>query len=110
MGKRSRSRLEACRHARLGRKSFQDHHGDWMSDDAYVAEASVKRGPWTGFARAEEPRPRMLELEDEDHGPAFKVGKLSAGAIQDFPVSKHRALGVGGLVASTFVPNGLRSE
>ena len=38
-----------------------------MSDDAYVAEASVKRGSWTGFARAERTENReLLELEDED--------------------------------------------
>jgi hypothetical protein len=94
-----------------GRKSLRDHHGKWVNDDAYVAEASVKRGQWTGFARAERTENReLLEVDDRDHGPAFKVGKFSAGAVRDFSVSKHLALGVGGLVAVNFVPDGLRSE
>ena len=62
-----------------GRKSIKDHHDDWFNDDAYVAEASVKRGAWTTFARGEITENReLLELENEDHGPAFTVGKISA--------------------------------
>ena len=36
-----------------GRKSIKDHHGEWLKDDAYVAEASLKHGGWTVFGRGE---------------------------------------------------------
>jgi hypothetical protein len=94
-----------------GRKSIKDHHDDWFNDDAYVAEASVKRGAWTTFARGEITENReLLELENEDHGPAFTVGKISAGAIRDFELAEHFSLGLGGLVSLNFVPDGLSSE
>lgn len=44
------------------------------------------------------------------HGPAFKVGKISAGAIRDFAVAPQVKLGVGGLLSVNFVPEGLRAE
>ena len=72
-------------------------------DDAYVAEASLKNGPWTAFARGEITENReLLELGEGEHGSAFTVGKVSLGAVRDFKVADHFALGVGGLVAVEF--------
>ena len=91
-----------------GRKSIKDHHGEWEKDDAYVAEASLKHGGWTLFGRGEMTENReLVESEDEDHGPAYRVGKLSLGAVRDFRVAEHFTLGAGGLLAVNFVPDGL---
>ena len=91
-----------------GRKSVE-HHGDWLNDDAYVAEASLKHRGWTAFARGEITENReLVESEgDEEHGPAYRVGKVSAGAVHDFRLAKHLTLGVGGLVSLNFVPDEL---
>jgi hypothetical protein len=91
-----------------GRKSIE-HHGERLKDDAYVAEASLKHGPWTAFARGEMTENREL-LEVEEHGPAFTVGKVSLGAVHDFKVAEDLSLGVGGLVAVNFVSGGLKDE
>ena len=91
-----------------GRKSIDDH-GERLKDDAYVAEASLKHGPWTTFARGEMTENREL-LDIEEHGPAFTVGKVSLGAAHDFKVAERLALGVGGLIAVTFVPDSLDDE
>ena len=94
-----------------GRKSILDHHGERVRDDAYVAEASLKNGPWTAFVRGEITENReLLELDDPEHGSAFRVGKMSLGGVRDFKVADHLALGVGGLVAVNFVPDGLRDQ
>ena len=88
-----------------------DHHGERMRDDAWVAEASLKNGPWTTFARGEVTENReLLKLDNGEHAYAFRVGKVSLGAVRDFRVADHLALGVGGLVAVNFVPDGLREE
>ena len=79
------------------------HDGERHKDDAYSLEASLKHRGWTLFGRGEVTENRELL----DHGPAFRVGKLSAGAVRDFRVAKHLKLGVGGLVAVNFVPDGL---
>jgi hypothetical protein len=84
-----------------GRKTLEGH-----KDDAYVAEASVRHGGWTIFGRGELTENREL-LDIEEHGPAFTVGKVSLGAIRDFAVADHLALGVGGLFSVNFVPDGL---
>jgi hypothetical protein len=89
-----------------GRKTIKEHHGAVLKDDAYVAEASLKHGSWTIFGRGEITENREL-LDVEEHGPAFTVGKVSLGAVRDFPISGNLALGVGGLVAVNFVPDGL---
>ena len=89
-----------------GRKTIRDHHGDPLKDDAYVAEASLKHGGWTAFARGEITENREL-LDLEEHGPAFTVGKVSVGAVRDFRIAKSLSLGLGGLVAVNFVPEGL---
>jgi hypothetical protein len=89
-----------------GRKTIQDH-GESLKDDAYVAEASLKHEGWTIFGRGEIAENREL-LDIEEHGPAFRVGKVSLGALRDFAVAEHLSFGVGGLVAVNFVPDGLK--
>jgi hypothetical protein len=83
-----------------GRKSAHGHH-----DDAYVAEASLKHAGWTAFGRGEVTENRELtQIED---GPAYRVGKLSAGAVRDFRIAKEWSVGAGGLVGVNFVPDAL---
>jgi hypothetical protein len=84
-----------------GRKSA-DHH----DDDALVAEASLKHGPWTLFGRGEMVENREL-VPGIESGPAYRVGKVSIGAVRDLPVSKSISVGAGGLFALNFVPGGL---
>lgn len=91
-----------------GRKSIRDHHGEWLHDDAFVAEASVKHAGWTAFGRAEVTENREL-LDLEEHGPAFRVGKVSVGGVRDFRIAENLSFGAGGLVAVNFVPRGLAS-
>jgi len=88
-----------------GRKTI-DHHGDALKDDAYVAEASLKKGAWTLFGRGEMTENREL-VEADEHGPAFDVGKVSLGAVRDFRVAEHFSVGAGGLVSLNFVPDEL---
>ena len=40
-------------------------------------------------------------------GPAYTVGKLSIGAIRDFPRAGHARIGIGRLYALKFVPDAL---
>jgi hypothetical protein len=47
------------------------------------------------------------ELLDIEDGPAFKVGKVSLGAVRDFRVADHLSFGAGGLFALNFVPDDL---
>jgi hypothetical protein len=90
-----------------GRKSIKDH-GEWLNDDAFALEGSLKHGPWTVFGRGETTENReLVELEGEEHGPAFRIGKISAGAVHDFRIAGHLSLGLGGLLAVNFVPDGL---
>ena len=92
-----------------GRKSIE-HHGEWWNDDAYVAEASLKNGGWTLFGRGEITENReLVEGEDEQHGPAYSVGKVSIGAVRDFRVAQHLSFGVGALFAVNFVPDDLKT-
>ena len=89
-----------------GRKTVEHH-----SDDAFAAEASLQHRAWTIFGRGEVTENReLLEIEGEEHGPAFRVGKISLGAVRDFQLAPHVALGVGGLAAINFVPGALRAE
>jgi hypothetical protein len=83
-----------------GRKTVEHHN-----DDAYVAEASVKHAAWTIFGRGEMTENR--ELTDVEHGPAYRVGKVSLGAVRDFRIADHWSIGAGGLVALNFVPDSL---
>jgi hypothetical protein len=86
-----------------GRKSA---HGE--DDDAWALEASAKHGGWTAFGRGEIAENRELTMAE--HGPAYRVGKLSAGAVRDFRVAEHLAVGVGGLVSVNFVPDALVAD
>jgi hypothetical protein len=85
-----------------GRK-IQEHH----SDDAYVAEASLKHDSWTFFGRGEMADNRELILGQD--GPAYRVGKVSAGAVRDFRIAQHLSIGAGGLAALNFVREPLSS-
>jgi hypothetical protein len=40
-------------------------------------------------------------------GRVFHVGKLSLGAVHDWPIAEHLSFGVGGLYAWNFVPAAL---
>ena len=84
-----------------GRKIVEGH-----SDDAFALEASLKHGGWTVFGRGEITENREL-LDLEEHGPAFRVGKASLGAVRDFRIAEHFSLGIGGLLAVNFIPDGL---
>jgi hypothetical protein len=88
-----------------GRKTI-DHHGEALKDDSYVAEASLKHQQWTIFGRGEMTENREL-LDAVEHGPAFRVGKVSLGAVRDFRLAEHLSFGVGGLFALNFIPEGL---
>ena len=83
-----------------GRKSALGHN-----DDAFAAEASLKHAAWTLFGRAEMTENR--ELTGGEDGPAHRVGKISLGAVRDFKIAQHMAVGAGGLFALNFVPDGL---
>lgn len=48
-------------------------------------------------------------MEADDHGPAYRVGKLSAGAIRDFRIGEHLSLGAGALVSLNFAPESLET-
>jgi len=85
-----------------GRKSAHGHN-----DDAYVAEGSLKHAQWTLFGRGELTENR--ELTTVEDGPAYRVGKISLGAVRDFAIAEHFSLGLGGLLAMNFVPDGLAS-
>jgi hypothetical protein len=87
-----------------GRRTAEGH-----SYDAFVAESSVKRDLWTFFGRGEITENNELIESEDHHGPAFRVGKVSGGAIRDFSVADHLKLGVGGLLAVNFVPDGLEN-
>ncbi len=83
-----------------GRKSAHGH-----SDGAIAAEASLRHERWTLFGRGEMTQNREL-LQGED-GPAFRVGKVSVGALRDFRLAKHLSAGAGGLFSLNFVPDAL---
>jgi hypothetical protein len=86
-----------------GRKTVERHN-----DDAYVAEASLKHGGWTLFGRGEVTENREL-VAGVEHGPAYRVGKVSVGAVRGFRIADHLAIGAGGLFALNFVPSALAS-
>ena len=48
-------------------------------------------------------------LDLAEHGPAYRVGKVSLGAVRDFRLADHLTLGAGGLLAVNFVPDGLEA-
>jgi hypothetical protein len=84
-----------------GRKTVEDHN-----DDAFATEASLKHDAWTLFGRAEMTENREL-VAGVENGPAYRVGKVSLGAVRDFRIAEHLSIGVGGLLAVNFVPSEL---
>jgi len=83
-----------------GRKSSEGH-----CDDGAAAEASLKHAGWTLFGRGEWVENR--ELLGMTPSPAYKVGKISLGAVRDVAIADHLSVGAGGLVSLNFVPNAL---
>jgi hypothetical protein len=83
-----------------GRKTAHGHN-----DDALAAEAALKHAGWTLFGRGEIAENR--ELTDVEDSPAYRVGKVSLGAVRDFRIAEHWSLGAGGLFSVNFVPDAL---
>ena len=71
-----------------------------------MIEASAKHAEWTIFGRGEMTENRELVPLDEG-GPAYRVGKISLGAVRDFRIADHLSIGAGGLFAINFVPEPL---
>jgi len=82
-----------------GRKTVEHHN-----DDAWLAEASLKHQAWTIFGRGEITENRELVAGDR----AYRVGKVSLGAVRDVRIAEHFSLGAGGLFALNFVPDALQ--
>ena len=92
--------------AAFGRKSA---HGQAL--DAYLLESALKPGPaWTLFAKAEQANNAELLSADDHHSGAYQVAKLSAGAIHDWPLSRHLKIGLGGLYSVSLVPSALKAD
>ena len=92
-----------------GRKTLEGE-----SYNAYALESSLKWKDWTLFGRGEITNNNELVLheeegEDEHHGEAFRVGKISLGVVRDFRIAPHFKLGLGGLYAFNFVPGEIES-
>jgi hypothetical protein len=76
--------------------------------DAWVLESALKPNPdWTIFSRAERVENNELIVVAGGHGPAYTVGKVSVGAVRDWPLSGHLSIGLGALYAFDFVPSAL---
>jgi hypothetical protein len=84
-----------------GRKTAEGH-----SDDAFALEGSIKHRGWTLFGRGELAENREL-VDTVEPGPAYRVGKVSLGAVREFTIADHLSLGLGGLLAVNFVPTAL---
>ena len=77
--------------------------------DAFALESSLNWKDWTLFGRGEVTENNELvvhedEEEEDHHGEAFRVGKVSLGLLREFAVAKNLKLGIGGLYAFNFVP------
>lgn len=93
-----------------GRK--QAIHPDGSRDhplDAFALEATWKpNAAWTVLARAERVESDELAVPGGAiHGPAYRVGKASFGAIRDFAVAGAVRVGLGALVARSITPDAL---
>ncbi|HWT13857.1 MAG TPA: hypothetical protein VN231_13975 [Allosphingosinicella sp.] len=78
--------------------------------DAFFVESAAGLGAWTLFARAERIETNELLAEGGHHGPTFDVAKASLGAVRDFRLGRNVRLGLGGLYAFNFVPDGLEAQ
>jgi hypothetical protein len=87
-----------------GRKTVEGH-----KDDAVALESSINWKDWTLFGRGEITENRELVEIPEEHGPAYKVGKVSLGLVRDFSIGGPFKLGLGALYAMNFVPKSLES-
>jgi hypothetical protein len=77
--------------------------------DAWALESAVKfLRDWTVFGRLEQTQNNELVTTADHHGPTYRVGKLSLGAVRDFAVTPHVSFGVGGLYAVNFIPDALQ--
>ncbi len=75
---------------------------------AWALESAVKpNAGWTIFGRAERVENNELTFAAGHGGPIYTVGKVSLGAIRDWPVSKHVSVGLGALYAFDFLPTAL---
>ncbi len=79
------------------------------SFDAWLLESALSLNDWTLFGRAERTENNELVLVGGHHGPTFTVGKVSVGAIRDFPIARQAKLGIGALWAFNFVPRALET-
>jgi hypothetical protein len=77
--------------------------------DAWVLESALKpNAALTIFSRAERvDSDELTRTVGGHHGPVFTAGKVSLGAIHDWPVSEHLTFGLGALYAWNFVPGAL---
>ena len=77
--------------------------------DAWVLESALKTdGDWTIFGRAERvENDELVPGLGGHHGPVYRVGKISLGAVRDWPISPHVSFGLGGLYAVNFTPGDL---
>ena len=86
-----------------GRKTI-----DGDSFDAFALESSLGWKDWTLFGRGEmtENNELVVDYHDDDdhHGEAFRVGKISLGLLREFEIAPKLKLGLGGLYAFNFVP------
>lgn len=83
-------------------------HGERFDDDAYIAEAALKHAEWSFFSRGEITQNREFVEAESGHGNAYRIGGVSLGVVRDWGVAGHLSLGVGGMLAVNFVPEGLR--
>jgi len=75
---------------------------------AWILESAVKpNAAWTLFGRTERVDNNELVAVATGHGPTFKVGKVSVGAIRDWRLAPHVQMGLGGLYAWNDVPSTL---
>lgn len=65
----------------------------------------MKHAGWTVFGRGETVENREL-IQGHDE-PAYWVRKVSLGAVRDFRIADHLALGAGGLLSLNSVPHAL---
>ena len=79
--------------------------------DAWVLESALKpNAAWTVFGRAERvENDELVAAAAHHHGPAYTVGKVSLGAVRDWPLSDHLSVGLGALYALNFVPSALEA-
>jgi hypothetical protein len=78
----------------------------WL--DGYAIESALRlNASWTSFVRAERVDNDELVEAAASHGPAYTVGKVSLGAIRDFPLAGRATIGVGAQYAVNFVPRAL---